>query len=246
MKLQFLSLYFLLYSIAPLKSSVRESFIMLNPEGSVVASFGDIDTRLTPYCTFNIALSLIGYDLNVLTNESVPQWEYTSEYDASRPECCIAQTPTSWIKNSCVWYSKLLAAQIGRVHMQQYLSQFDYGNQDFSAPDAWLNASLNISPREHVLFLQKMIKHSLPVSRHAFDMTKNIIFIEQLANGWHLFGKTGGGDMTTTGGTYEIGLLVGWVEKGTLAYPFAYVIQDTKIVYSERIVRVRQLLQEYL
>lgn len=196
MKLSTLSSYILLVCII---SSARlfatESFILLDPTGTIVACVGDVDTRLTPCSTFKIALSLMGYDMNILTNDQTPQWEFKEGYYDVIPAWRTAQTPASWIKNSCVWYSQLLAPLIGHEHIQNYLAKFDYGNQDFSGDPgknnaltcSWLGSSLKISPREQVNFLHKMLTHRLPVSRHALDMTKNILFIEQFPQGWKLF-----------------------------------------------------------
>ncbi len=41
-----------------------------------------------------------------------------------------------------------------------------------------------------VAFLQKMLAGKLPIRPHAIAMTKNILFVEELKNGWKFYGKT--------------------------------------------------------
>ncbi len=252
MKTPTLSICFLVVSLlTSFRLFASESFIMLDPADTIIAHIGDTDTQLSPCSTFKIALSLIGYDMHILTNEQIPKWDSKEKYDDFLPTLRTA-TPVAWMKNSCVWYSQSLALLIGEAHMQDYLAQFDYGNQDFSGDpgknngltNAWLSSSLKISPLEQARFLQKIIHYSLPISRHAIDTTKNMLFIEELPHGWKLFGKTGLGRIATT--AKELGWLIGWIEKNGQSYPFAFAIQDTIVVPSKRIIRVKQLLDEHL
>lgn len=144
--------------------------------------------------------------------------------------------------------------KLGLEKVQNYLTSFEYGNQDASGGMAepgpfnpfWINSSLKISPQEQVGFLQKMIQGKLPISTKAFQMTKVILFKEELNEGWKLFGKTGwsGSDITKDGKTLEHSWFVGWIEKDHHFYPFAYLICAGKINLDERIPRVKRLLVE--
>lgn len=91
-----------------------------------------------------------------------------------------------------------------------------------------------------------MVRAQLLVSPHAIEMTKAILFKEELPGGWKLFGKTGwsGSDITKDGKTLEHSWFVGWIEKDDSFYPFAYLIRDKKINLDQRIPRVKQLLVE--
>jgi hypothetical protein len=111
---------------------------------------------------------------------------------------------------------------------------------------AWINSSLTISPKEQVDFIQKMIQGKLSISNYAIQMTKLIVFKEELAQGWKLFGKTGwsGSDITKDGKTLEHSWFVGWIEKDHHFYPFAYLIRDKKINLEQRVPRVKQLLMQ--
>ncbi len=198
--------------------------------------------RVSPCSTFKIVLSLIGFDAGILLNEQAPAWEYQEGYDDYLESWKTAQNPQSWMKNSCVWFSKILATELSLNTMQNYLVLFDYGNQDMTGglTTAWLSCSLKISPMEQVKFIQKITQGKLPVSATAMRMTKAMMHQEKLSNGWILFGKTGLG----TEGDQQVGWFVGWVEKENCCFPFAYSIRDTKINPTLRIPRFKQLLME--
>ena len=235
--------------------SNEENFLLINGEtNEVVLELGPhINKRISPCSSFKIALSLMGYDAGILKDEKNPLWDFRDGYDDWLESWRAPQTPESWMKFSCVWYSKLLALQLGVEKMQSYLTSFEYGNQDISvglAPPgktthaAWINSSLTISPKEQVNFIQNMIQGKLSISNDAIQMTKVIVFKEELAEGWQLFGKTGwsGSDITKDGKTLEHSWFVGWIEKGHHFYPFAYLIRDKKINLEQRVPRVKQLL----
>lgn len=222
--------------------SAEENFLLINGvTDEIVLELGNqIDERISPYSTFKIALSLMGYDAGILKDERTPVWDYQEGYDDFLEPWRGPQTPQSWIKYSCVWYSKILALQLGLEKIQSYLSSMEYGNEDLSgglAPPgpthvAWINSSLKISPKEQVDFLQKMICERLPISTNAIQMTKSLLYKEELPEGWKLFGRTG------------YGWFVGWIEKDHRFFPFAYHIHEQKIDPDQRIQRVKQLLLE--
>jgi beta-lactamase class D len=213
-----------------------------------------IHKQMSPCSTFKIPLSLMGYDASVLKDESNPIWDFQEGYDDWLASWRTPQSPLSWMKYSCVWYSKVLSIELGIRKIQNYLASMEYGNQDASGGLAnpgplnpfWINSSIKISPKEQVNFIQKMIRAQLPVSSHAIEMTKAILFKEELPEGWKLFGKTGwsGSDITKDGKTLEHSWFVGWIEKDQVVYSFAYLIRDKKINLDQRIPRVKQLLVE--
>ncbi len=202
--------------------AAEENFILIDGTTSEsVRELGPhIDEQITPCSTFKIALSLIGYDVGILDDGEGPQ---------------------DWIKFSQVWYSNILVGHLGEEVLQNYLELFDYGNQDISEKleSVWINSSLKISPREQVEFIQKMLLGELPVSSYALQMTKELLFKEELPTGWKLFGKTGLGN---TAEDEESGWFVGWVEKEGRFFPFAYNIRALKIQCDQRVPKVKQLI----
>jgi beta-lactamase class D len=136
-----------------------------------------------------------------------------------------SQNPTTWMKNSCVWYSQVLTPQLGMKKFQDYVKKFNYGNQDLSGDraqnngitNAWLSSSLEITPEEQAVFLEKLLANTVPVSAHAQQMTRNILYVEDLPGGWKLYGKTGTGFLLSRDRTEKFkikhGRFIGWIEK---------------------------------
>jgi beta-lactamase class D len=212
-----------------------------------------INERVTPACSFNIALSLMGYDAGILKDEKIPIWDFQEGYDDFLDSWKTSQTPLSWMTRSCVWYSKIIGLQLGLETIQNYLALLEYGNQDMSAglatpgpkSSAWLSSSLTISPREQVGFIQKMINGKLPVSKTAIQMTKVLVLKEELSKGWTLYGKTGlGTTFRQDGLNLKIRWFVGWIENDHAFFPFAYQMREKEVDVSQTVPRVKQLLVE--
>lgn len=232
--------------------SAEENFLLINGiSNEKIGELGSINERVTPCSTFKIALSLMGYDKGILKDEKTPTWLFQEGYDNFLESWKNPQTPQSWMKTSCIWFSRALATQLGEESMQKYLAVLEYGNQDISGglTKAWLTSSLKISPKEQVDLIQKALLGKLPISSNAIQMTKKLLFVEQLPGGWNLFGKTGwtGSMIQEDGKSSEIGWFVGWIEKEDKFFPFAYNICEDKIDLAQRIPRVKELLlQSYV
>ena len=172
------------------------NFLVLEND-RIIVSEGDVYTRHAPYSTFKIAISLMGFNEGILIDEMHPEIPFKEGYLDDLDAWKYPQTPRSWIKNSCVWYSQVVMQQIGISAFEKYVAQFEYGNQDVSGEDAltraWLGGSLRVSPEEQVRFIQKLLKGELSVSQKSREMTKNILFVENLPDGWTLYRKTGNG-----------------------------------------------------
>ncbi len=234
----------------------EENFLLINGvTNEVVVEFGQrLDDRISPCSTFKIALSLMGYDAGFLKDENLPVLKFKEGYDDYMESWKASITPQSWMRYSCIWYSKIIALELGVEKIQSYLNIMDYGNKDIcgglgklgAESVAWINSSLKISPKEQVIFIQKMILGKLPISTFSTQMTKAILFKEELSNGYRLYGKTGwsGSSITQDGKTLEHAWFVGWIENDQNIYPFAYLILDKKINLDQRIPRVKQLLLE--
>jgi beta-lactamase class D len=204
-----------------------------------------------PCCTFTLMLSVMGYDAKVLTDEKTPKWDFKEGYSDYIKTWRSSQTPQSWIKTSCVWYSENVAKELGLEKIRGYLKTFEYGNQEMSysqdvtqkPASMWLwDSSLKISPLEQVRFIQKLVLAKLPVSTLAIKTTKSLHFVEKLPGGLKLFGKSGLDAISAEEG--EIGWYVGWIEKGQKSFSFAYNIRDKNVDAAKRLPRVKQLLEE--
>jgi beta-lactamase class D OXA-29 len=69
-------------------------------------------------------------------------------------------------------------------------------------------------------------------SDHAYEMTKNIMFLEDLEDGWKLYGKTGTGVLLSKDKKKKLelqhGWFIGWVEKEGRIITFVNHIADEK------------------
>lgn len=227
--------------------AAEENFLLIDGMShDTIIEFGPgVDERMTPCSTFKIALSLMGFDSGILIDEENPVWLYQEGYDDFLESWKSPQTPRSWLKVSCIWYSKMLTMHLGMEKFQTYLTVLDYGNHDASGglTNAWLTSSLKISPREQVTFLQKMIRGQHRISSYAVEMTKKLLFLEEMPNEWKLFGKTGWSrSLNHPDGENELRWFVGWIEHNNDFLPFAYNIRANQIDISQTIPRVKQLV----
>jgi len=231
----------LLYSIMLSAGvSFADSCFIAKENGKVLQSEGDPEKRYAPMSTFKITLSLIGFDSGILVDEMHPVWPFKEGYVDWRDAWKQDQTPKSWMKESCVWYSQVLTKKLGMKKFQEYVTKFDYGNKDLSGDkgqnngltQAWLSSSLQISSVEQVNFLEKLLLNKFPVSQYANSMTKKLLFIGTLKNGWQLYGKTGTGSLLNADGTKNPdlyhGWFIGWIEKGERRIIFSNHMNDEK------------------
>ena len=214
---------------------------LMTENSKVIQQKGNCDARQAPCSTFKIVLSLMGYNEGLLIDARRPEWPFKEGYVDWLDSWKRPHNPTTWIKNSCLWYSQVLTQKLGINKLKDYVAKFNYGNQDLAGDKgknnglthAWLSSSLQISPKEQVAFLEKLVEYKLPVSSRAHEMTKNILFVEGLEDGWSLYGKSGSGYLLHHDGTrdknHPVAWFVGWIEKGKRNVVFAYYIGgDTK------------------
>lgn len=231
----------LIWLYVPMPMVLAKSCFIAKTTGNIIQQEGDCNKRYSPCSTFKIALSLIGFDARILVNDSHPVWPFKEGYSAFLDVWKQDQTPASWMKNSCVWYSQVLTKKLGMKQLQAYITNFDYGNKDLSGDigknngmtNAWLGSSLEISGMEQILFLEKLLGNKLPVSKIAYKMTKNILFVQELSDGWQLYGKTGNGLFLsvdkTTKTDIQHGWFIGWIEKNGKIIVFSnHIVDDEK------------------
>ncbi len=195
--------------------------------------------RYAPESTFKIPLSLMGFDAGVLKDKSSPSWPCKKDYDHYINVCKGDHDPRTWMRDSCLWYSRVLTSHLGMEKLRDYVEKFNYGNEDLSGDKgknnglahAWISSSLQISPDEQVEFLQKTIDQKFSLTRESYGKTKEIMFIQELAGGWKLYGKTGNGmqrDFKCNKTDLQHGWFVGYIEKGARHIVFASHIADRK------------------
>jgi len=144
--------------LAPMVSA--ESCFIAQKNQVVIQIEGDGGKCYAPMSTFKIPLSLMGFDSGILVDEMHPVWPFKEGYVDWRSAWRKNHNPSTWIKESCVWYSQILTKKLGMKKFQDYVTQFSYGNMDLSGDkgknngltNAWLSSSLKISSIQQVAF----------------------------------------------------------------------------------------------
>ncbi|PSB05043.1 class D beta-lactamase [Merismopedia glauca] len=178
-------------------------------------------TRFSPASTFKIPNSLISLETKAISDEKeVINWDGVfREIDDWNQDLNIKEA----FKFSAVWFYQVLARRVGYERMQQWLKKAKYGNQKIGSKEQidrfWLDGTLQISPREQVLFMQRLYENKLPFSKRSLSIVKDIMVMEKKPNytiraktGWFGFG---------TKTKPQIGWYVGYLEKGKNVYFFA-------------------------
>lgn len=228
----------------------HKNCFLARENGQILKSAGDCNTAYTPQSTFKIALSVMGFDAGLFKDEFHPSWSLPRGEDPYINVCKKDHDPKSWMRDSCLWYSRILTQKLGMKSFKHYIKKFDYGNQDLSGEPgknnglthAWITSSLTISPKEQTDFLQKLANNNLPVSDFAQSKTRNILFIQELPGGWKLYGKTGSGVLRDPKGNktdLQHGWFIGFIEKDGRNIVFASHIVDTKAQKTYASLRAR-------
>jgi bla regulator protein BlaR1 len=209
--------------------------------GKALRREGDCGTRITPVSTFNIAVSLMGYDSGFLQDQHAPVLPYRASYKAWNPDWRRDMDPSEWISYSAVWYAQQVTRHIGRAQFERYVQAFGYGNRDTSGDAgkdngltwSWIGSSMQVSADEQAAFLRRLVRRELPVSSYAQEQTARLLKLKDLPNGWQVFGKTGTGAPVSADGkddySRSYGWFVGWATNGQRTIVFARLEQDEKL-----------------
>lgn len=223
------------------------------PSMMPVHETGNCAQRHAPQSTFKIPLALMGFDSGILKDEKDPLWEFQEGYLLNLPSDKAATDPTRWEKDSVVWFSQKLTSTLGQEKFSGYIKKFSYGNQDISGDHgknngltrSWLSSSLQISPREQISFLRKLIAQDLGVSEHATLKTMKII-PSFSAGSWTVKGKTGTGYVRDASGeldkSRQEGWFIGWAERDGSRILFTTFIRDDEKMESYAGPRARDAL----
>ena len=213
----------LVFLTAPVAAQDADCFILYDLEADKIVAREGGDRcaeRASPCSTFKVPLALMAFDAGVLKDEASSRaWDGTKY---SREAWNKDHTAATWMRDSVVWFSQRLTTEMGMDKVQAYLAGFGYGNGDMSGglTRAWLESSMLISPDEQLRFWARFWREDLPVSKHAFEMTKKITLVETSPRGWTLHGKTG------SGGRDVGGWFAGHVAKGDKEYVFVTRYRD--------------------
>jgi beta-lactamase class D len=210
-------------------------------DGKVLLEEGDCKTRVTPASTTKVALAVMGFDSGVLKDAHSPELPFKEGYADWMGDVWRQPTdPARWLKYSVVWYSQLLAHELGQERLEGYASALGFGNADFSGDPgkdngldrAWISSSLKISPEEQVAFLRKLVNRTLPVAPGVFEKVYEAVETTPLPNGMIVHGKTGSAFPRQADGSFDrthpYGWFVGWAEQEGRTIIFARLDQAEK------------------
>lgn len=220
---------FCFYSIA---AYAGQDCFIAKENGQIIKQMGPCDKRHSPFSTFKVPIALMGFEAGILKSASVPSVKIDPVTEkklltadlTKYPHILLwkrEQTPRTWIRDSVVWYSQYITQQLGIKKFLAAVHQLHYGNEDVRSDglmDAWLGNSLGISPAEQADFMEKLASRTLPISQEAQEKTIPLLKMETMAEGWQLYGKTGG--------SIKQGWFIGWVEKGDRRIAFAQYVEQ--------------------
>lgn len=222
----------------PVRAEIACLLIADAPSGEVLHQEGNgCDERIGPASTFKFTLSLIGHDAGILTDAETPAWPYKASYSAVRSVDKATTNPERWMRESVLWYSRVLVEKLGAERFATAVAALDYGNANVSGePGAgngmthsWLNTSLLISPAEQLRFVSRFLLADLPVSVDAITRTAAITPAFDPGGGWTIRGKTGTGYIREANGKLgkrQYGWFIGWATTEERTYAFAYLSKD--------------------
>lgn len=206
--------------------AVKGCFVLYDSKADTFIRYNEkrCKQRFIPASTFKYLNSLIALETGVIRNEhDTIRWDGVQRFS---PAWNRDHDLQSAFKVSAVWYYQELARRIGEKRMKEYIARVRYGNNDISGGiDAfWLQGGLRISPEEQIGFLRKLYNGTLPFSKRAMDIVKNISVAEETTN-HTMHGKTGWAEIDGV----NIGWYVGYVEKGGNVYFFASNIETKQV-----------------
>lgn len=233
----------LLFSIAPhaaAAKSVEQCTLIKNLETQeVVYERGEnCDERFSPASTFKLPLAIIGFEERVLIDPNSPAIPYDPSYSAWLKSWKNTTTPTTWLRDSVIWYSRLITEELGAQKFQNYVERFNYGNMDLRGDKgknnglthAWLGSSLQISPREQTVFLENFLQQKLHLSFQTHENFGQIMPRYNTGQNTPVWGKTGTAIIKTANGAStnaQNGWFIGWIVRDGQTYVFAQLITET-------------------
>lgn len=195
------------------------------------------EKRYLPASTFKIFNSLVALETGVADSSTfLLRWDGVNRQN---PDWNHDQTMAEAFRNSTVWYYRELARRVGREPYLTAMKREHYGNAMIgdSADMFWLDNTLQISAREQVDFLQRLQAGKLGFSERSQRIVRDIM-VRRDTLGATMRWKTGWG----LGKEFNIGWLVGWLERGDRRWFFAMNLQASSEDYPMMKVRLHILL----
>lgn len=176
------------------------------PAGRMLACGKELaQTKRSPCSTFKVVSSLIALESGILDPDcSTRAWSGETFWNEKWNRDIDFYDA---FQESCVWYFRELADEIGQERMQEGLQKLGYGNCDCSDWEGrlntnngnraltgfWIESSLKISPAGQAEAMARMFGKDSAYSKKSLDALKKAMRVEQGGEGLALYGKTGTG-----------------------------------------------------
>lgn len=185
-----------------------------------------IKDRHPPFSSFKIPNLLIALETGALDGLDSPipyHPEQRPAFEFWPADWAQDQTLRTAFRRSAAWAFQDLALLVGDEAYQGYLSHFSYGNEVGKGDEFWLDRSLQVSPKEQVDFLRKLLTNQLEVAPLHLELLREVAQAKSV-EGFTLYGKTGAGPLKANdfSGPFQ-GWYVGWLERPGQA-PLAFAL----------------------
>lgn len=162
------------------------------------------DTRRSPCSTFKIVSSLIALENGILEpGHSTRAWSGEVFWNEKWNRDIDFEDA---FRESCVWYFRELADEIGQETMQRELEKLSYGNCDCSDWEGrlntnnnnraltgfWLESSLAISPKEQAEVMERIFGEDSVYSEETKEELRRVMAVTEQTK-VPIYGKTGMG-----------------------------------------------------
>lgn len=208
------------------------------------------DERRGPWSTFKIPNLLIALETGAAQSlETQLPWNPDQRPPAEYWPVNWRQDQTlrSAFVRSSAWAFQDLALEIGSDVYQEFLPAWSYGDAEVAdgSDTFWLDQTLEISPREQVNFLDRLLNRELSVSDASLSALDGVSLAGQRPDG-ELHGKTGAGPVVPGDfdGRFE-GWYVGYLSRETQA-PVVFALHAEAASYSGIQTFRRQMAERLL
>ena len=203
------------------------TFAALDVDANSIVASDDVRVRaaILPASTFKIPNSLIALETGVVADPDKDVFKWDGKTYAIK-DWNRDHTLRTAIAASAVPVYQEIARRIGADRMQAYLDRLAYGNRNIGGgiDRFWLSGELRISPLQQIDFLDRLRRGTLPMSKRAQDLTRDILPVTKVGKSIirAKTGLIGVDDITAVDGIKtSVGWIVGWAEKGSARNVFA-------------------------
>lgn len=206
-------------------SGFEGAVVLLDGETQTWHASGEawLDTSAIPASTFKVFSSLVALELGLV--DSLDQVMELADYRSSREEINRPLRFDEAFRLSALPHYQQLVRVVGAQRMQAALNRVGYGNRSIGGgiDQFWISGELRITPREQLLFLQRLTQDSLPFRADVMQKVRTIMAREEFDGDLH--GKTG---WATSADGEHTGWSIGWLERAESEPLFFAVLLRTR------------------